>query len=101
MYVSLRLCSQDLPMLIMSFLFHTVLVVISSWLQTLTILCQSVASGYKLYSWVVGETQGRFRLDFGACRGFASPSSSNSAYVDFEQTDDEETFEPIFKTGYR
>ncbi|XP_052807384.1 transmembrane protein 179-like [Mya arenaria] len=148
---------QDLPMLIMSFLFHTVLVVvsfvvasmisagmntwcanlefeislkpsrlfftceqtqgllwlnifsdelhptytflntskISSWLQTLTILCQSVASGYKLYSWVVGETQGRFRLDFGACRGFASPSSSNSAYVDFEQTDDEETFEPI------
>ncbi|XP_060564573.1 uncharacterized protein LOC132723803 [Ruditapes philippinarum] len=35
---------------------------ISSWLQTLTLLCQSVLCGYKLYQWVLKTTHGAFDL---------------------------------------
>ncbi|KAL4233607.1 hypothetical protein ACF0H5_008288 [Mactra antiquata] len=48
---------------------------ISSWLQTLTILCQTLVCGYKLYSWIVATTEGY--LDIRKCGHSPSLHSVN------------------------
>ncbi|XP_045195281.2 uncharacterized protein LOC123550880 [Mercenaria mercenaria] len=55
---------------------------ISSWIETLTVLCQSVVCGYKLYQWILGTTHGE--LDLRNCGRTSSSSGdfseSNNGY---------------------
>lgn len=59
---------------------------VSSWLQTLTVLGQSVVCGYKLYEWILGTTGGK--LDIRKC-GQMSKSHTGSSNVGYNSDNED------------